>query len=205
MHFETIKRKAIKHDCMCISSKYINCRTPLKFKCNNNHEFAMTYTQRKRRQGEWCPYCRYNVSPSNVESTKIVKRTISENTRARYDAQVYHKILNIVKENNGKLITKKYTSRNTRMEFLCERGHRFKTSSASLISNGSWCHSCKVGKRSISDMKELAAKYDGKCMSTEYKNLITLLQWKCKKGHVFMRKPQYIYNGKGFCMKCKKC
>jgi hypothetical protein len=90
------------------------------------------------------------------------------------------------------------------MDFKCNKGHIFKTSYNSLISNKSWCHSCKVGKRSISDMKELAAKNDGECLSSEYKNLITPLEWKCQNGHAFMRKPQYIYNGKGFCMECKK-
>lgn len=90
------------------------------------------------------------------------------------------------------------------MEFKCSKGHRFKTSAVQILSKKSWCHSCAVGRRSIEDIKELAAKYEGECLSKEYKNLITPLEWKCSKGHIFERKAQYIYGGKGFCMMCNK-
>ena len=119
----------------------------------------------------------------------------------------YELMCHVAKEHGGECLSHfdDYVNTSSKLNFKCKKGHRFTKTYDNMQWKETWCHSCKVGKRSISDMKDIAAKYDGECLSTEYKNLITPLQWKCKKGHVFTRKAQYIYNGKGFCMKCKKC
>lgn len=53
-------------------------------------------------------------------------------------------------------------------------------------------------------MQKLAKSRGGECLSTKYTGMNTEFEWKCKKGHIFMRKPQYIRTGKGFCNKCKQ-
>ena len=48
--------------------------------------------------------------------------------------------------------------------------------------------------RTIQDMHSLAKARGGKCLSTEYINISTKLQWQCAKGHIW----EAVYN-KSWC------
>lgn len=87
------------------------------------------------------------------------------------------------------------------LRFKCAKGHIF-TASYSHIQQGSWCHACRTGQRSIGDMHELAEQYGGKCLSTEYINNRTKLKWKCKRGHVFWKAYNKIQSRDVFCYLC---
>ena len=111
--------------------------------------------------------------------------------------------MKIVKEKKGKYLSSKNDICNVKLNFICKKGHKF-TSSSKRICSGSWCHACKTGKHSIETMQELAAKYDGECLSTEYANRITKLKWRCKDGHEFIKAPSNIISKKVFCFECYK-
>lgn len=55
----------------------------------------------------------------------------------------------------------------------------------------------------LEHVQDLAKSRLGECLSTEYTNLITPLEWKCSKNHIFMKKPQYIFSKKCFCTACR--
>jgi hypothetical protein len=50
-------------------------------------------------------------------------------------------------------------------------------------------------------MQELAAKKGGLCLSREYVNVKTHLEWQCAEGHRWKAKPNNIQQGK-WCRKC---
>lgn len=54
---------------------------------------------------------------------------------------------------------------------------------------------------SINDMKELADRKNGECLSDEYLGAHTKLKWKCSKGHVWEAKPNAIKSGQ-WCPEC---
>ncbi len=56
--FDQIKRLAITNNGKCLSTKYINSVSPLKFICSNDHTWEATPDNIKR--GTWCPYCSHN-------------------------------------------------------------------------------------------------------------------------------------------------
>ena len=74
------------------------------------------------------------------------------------------KLKQIASDYGGKLISKNYIDSQTKLEFECSKGHRWKAVPASVINQGSWCgnEECvnellalRVRTKSISKMEEL--------------------------------------------------
>ncbi len=61
----------------------------------------------------------------------------------------------------------------------------------------------KIWKSNIylKELQEIAGKKDGKCISEEYENSKTPLDFKCKKGHIFKMRPNDIKTG-SWCPEC---
>ncbi len=56
----------------------------------------------------------------------------------------------------------------------------------------------------IQEMKTLAAKHNGKCLSESYQNIKTKLRWQCSKGHKFEMTPATIKYQNAWCSICAK-
>lgn len=176
---QNIREIASDGDIECLSRKYVNRDTPLKFMCGNNHIFSMLPDTIYRNDYIHCNKCIHNTKYMN-------------------------KIINIVKRNDGDCLDTKYPgSIHAKISLKCKNGHLF-SSTLGCLSRGNWCHACKTGKHSIETMQELAAKYDGECLSTEYVNRIIKLKWRCKDGHEFIKAPSNIISKKVFCFECYK-
>lgn len=72
--------------------------------------------------------------------------------------------------------------------FQCSQGHTW--SCKNILGNRSWCRKChnryqskRKRKHSISKMRDLAKKRGGDCLSSDYENNATKLEWICYKGH----------------------
>ncbi len=59
-------------------------------------------------------------------------------------------------------------------------------------------------KYSIKDMRDLAAKRDGDCLSKKYLGQRTKLRWKCSDGHIWNAVPDNLLYGNRWCPKCAK-
>ena len=57
-------------------------------------------------------------------------------------------------------------------------------------------------KITIKECQEFAKSKNGECLSTEYKNNSTKMQWKCSKNHTWFAKFGDIKQG-SWCPKCK--
>ena len=56
-------------------------------------------------------------------------------------------------------------------------------------------------KYTIEDMKKLAQKRDGKCLSKNYVNALTKLKWQCSRKHIWEAIPINIRRG-SWCLEC---
>lgn len=117
------------------------------------------------------------------------------------------KMQQVANERNGRCLSKTYIDNHTPLEWECSNGHRW-MSTANTINSGSWCRQCSVKKnadkqrKSIDDMKILAAQRGGLCLSEEYVNAHTKLTWRCSEGHIWEAKPNNIQQGK-WCPECR--
>jgi len=97
------------------------------------------------------------------------------------------------------------------LKWQCAKGHTWEAQAKS-VSSCEWCSICRnieqALKRSlgIGYAKELAIENGGKCLSNEYKNQKTKLEWQCTEGHKFTSSTvnitQRIKKGKFWCSKC---
>ncbi len=73
------------------------------------------------------------------------------------------------------------------------------------IKNVSWCPYCYGNvKFTLQQMKQIAKKRGGKCLSKKYVNKETNLKWQCTEGHVWQAAPGSIINQKSWCALCAR-
>lgn len=109
-----------------------------------------------------------------------------------------------VAANGGELLSTTYTSNKTPVEVKCLTcGHVWNIRPHNLFS-GKWCSGCsKYRKRyDIADMKELAEKRGGRCLSPTYLGNNIPLRWECSKRHKWEATPSKINALGQWCPTC---
>jgi hypothetical protein len=98
----------------------------------------------------------------------------------------------LAKKKKGVCLSTEYIGSTSKLLWRCQKGHEWEASYRSVY-NKSWCPVCvKSKKYTIQDMKELAKKKGGQCLSQKYINVQTKLLWKCESGHQWEDPPRKI-------------
>jgi len=171
---EIAKRRGFKW----ISGEYFNNKTKLKWECNKGHQWSASTSS--INGGFGCPEC-----------AGLVKGTIEE-------------MQELAKRHNGKCLSKTYINSLTKLEWECQKGHRWYAVPSS-VKRGHWCRRCYGLKQrnTIENMQELAKSHNGECLSKEYVNNISKLKWRCKRSHEWLDTPTHIMQGR-WCSICRK-
>ena len=166
---EELRKVAKQKGGKCLSRKYINANSKLRWQCAEGHKWeAIPYAV--RNLGTWCPYC--------VGKHK----TIDDAHR-------------IALKNNGACLSNNYVNIKSKLSWRCAKGHNWSASLGSII-GGTWCPVCAGTKKlTIEDMHSLASKYEGECLSASYTNSNSHLHWRCSKGHDWNARPSNISKG----------
>jgi len=161
----------------CLSSTYINNQTKLSWECDKGHQWEAK--PHDINAGSWCPTCS-GVTRLTIADMKLLAR-----------------------EKKGKCRSRKYRNYSTKLLWECSKGHKWKAT-PNTIKKGSWCPTC-AGRPSltIADMRLLADRKKGKCLSLNYINDKTKLLWSCCNGHIWEAKPNEIKKGR-WCQQCKE-
>ena len=175
---------ALNHEGVCLSTKYINATTKLKWRCKYGHMWFADGNHIK--QGTWCPIC-------GREKTRISRKTIN--------LEMFQKI---AKERGGKCLSLKYESYENRLLWQCKLGHRWESTPYSVRQLKTWCPVCAGNiKKNISDLNKTASERGGRCLSTEYINVDTKYDWECSLGHKFRNSFNKVSHGQ-WCPTCSK-
>jgi len=111
------------------------------------------------------------------------------------------KIKDIAQSKGGDCLSTIYSGHNCTIKLVCGLNHEW-TSTPTRIKNGNWCSVCShKTKISIADIQKIAGDRGGVCLSTEYKNNYTKLEWQCSCGNVWMATYNAIQRG-DWCPKC---
>jgi hypothetical protein len=101
----------------------------------------------------------------------------------------------------GKCISSRYISSRIPLRWRCRRGHQWKAMPTN-VSKGSWCPTCAHRKRlTIGEMRALARRRGGECLSDQYVNSETKLLWRCAAGHEWEAAPGLVKGGR-WCSHC---
>jgi len=158
----------------CLSSRYITAKIKLSWQCSKKHKWEATPDRIKR--GTWCPFCAGNIKGSIEEMNKIAFGR------------------------GGKCLSKQYNNARSPLRWQCANDHIWKAVPYS-IKKGSWCPNYLGRGKTISDMRTLAKKREGECLSKEYISTGTKLRWKCKEGHEWEAVPDSVLRG-SWCAIC---
>ena len=174
----------------CLSNKYISTQKKLKWICKDGYVWEVRPSN--ILSGTWCPHCD-GQSPLSIEDLN-----------------------NLAIKKGGKLLSKKYINSKTKYKWQCSKGHIWKTAYGN-IKKGTWCVECyelnpnkkrkhskkphRISKYTIQEVRKIAKKRGGKCISKSYKNTKSKLKWKCKEGHIWETSLGTVLNG-NWCNKC---
>ncbi|RHZ49863.1 hypothetical protein Glove_510g12 [Diversispora epigaea] len=104
---------------------------------------------------------------------------------------------------NGKCLSEKYINSKSPLLWCCNKRHEWYASLYSVKNKDTWCPHCMgVSPHNLEDARQIAYSKNGKCFSTEYKNLTTKLLWSCVKGHKWFASFSGIKNQGTWCPYC---
>ena len=167
----------------CLSKKYINAITKLKWICEEKHTWEAT--PNKIRNGSWCPKC-------GMEKFINSRRGSLDEYK------------NIAKERGGECLSEKFINARTKLKWKCDKGHEWEAQAYS-IKTGTWCPQCSGNiSLDIETARSIAEERGGECLSNEYINIDEKLLWKCYFGHEWKNSLNKIKNGNQWCPTCNK-
>lgn len=177
---EDLQRIARAKGGNCLSKVYTGKREKLLWKCRKGHEWKAVPSSVKH--GTWCPYC-YGRG-----------KTIRDMQR-------------LAQSRGGRCLSSKYTNTRTKLRWQCRAGHKW-TTIPKCILRGHWCPQCdqlsRPRKYTIVDLKKIAVKRGGKCLSQHYLGWGEKLEWQCSKGHHWWARPADVAAKRGrWCPYCR--
>ncbi len=107
------------------------------------------------------------------------------------------------KHSAGKCLSKDYINSETPLKWRCAKGHTW-DATFQIIKQGGWCRQCERERKkeyALENIKAIVAKHGFKCLSKEYINDATKLQFQCSEKHIWTASPNNIKKGS----KCRKC
>ena len=164
----------------CLSSSHISTTSKISMECAEGHKWKATPHHIKG--GTWCPICSGNVKLSIEEMQQIAK------------------------ERSGSCLSDTYKNVKTKLLWECAKGHRWESAATNIIS-GTWCPKCaketgSLKQRSnIDEMRNIAIKRGGRCLSKTYVNSHTKLLWECTHEHRWKALPTNVKRG-SWCPVC---
>lgn len=177
----------------CLSRKYTDNRTPLKWQCYKGHEWDAGLDSVK--SGAWCPECaRQELSRSRKGKAPPLRRTIDLSDLKAF-ARSYR----------GRVLTDFYVNQRQIIDWQCKRGHRFRASFVNIQNREKFCSTCGEEDRKrdcLRRARQLARSKGGRCLSDQYKSARSPMKWQCRKGHKFTESWFNVSNRDRFCMRC---
>ena len=192
---ENMHSIAKKRGGRCLSAEYADQRTPLRWQCAKGHTWDATQSMVKgsrNKPGTWCRIC---------------------GVRAAAKKRMYtlEDMQHLAKEHEGGFASKEYMGSQVKHRWRCNQypSHPEFEMIPNAVQQGQWCPKCSGNtKPTLTEINELARNRHplARCMSTDYKNSSTPLEWQCGvEGHPpFVRPYRSVRYDGGWCKLCRQ-
>lgn len=162
---------------LCTKTEYTGIRKKILWKCAKGHKWYASPSH-ILHSNSWCPKCA-GVLPLNIAV-----------------------FISYAQKRRGTCLTKRYKNSSTKLRFKCKEGHTWETKAINIIQSH-WCPYCAgTSKYTVSQMKEIAKKHGGRCLSKQYKNGKTKVKFECCSGHTWKTTPTSVVNQHTWCPHC---
>lgn len=161
----------------CLSDSYHDNHTKLLVDCGKGHKWLINWSN--LQSGKWCPEC----SGKNIKSLSYLS-----------DLAIQH---------GGKVLDPSYLGMRHKYTWQCKEGHQWKCIPGNVL-KGNWCQLCLGRKKTLEDLKLVAKKNKGECLSTEYLGVTFKYLWRCQKGHEWQASAKPILSRGVWCPNCSR-
>jgi hypothetical protein len=180
LSLEECQKLAISRGGECLSTEYINSETNMQWKCKEGHTWFAKFGNVKNG-GSWCHTCSGNEKLTLEECQELA---ISR---------------------GGECLSTEYINAHTHMQWKCKENHTWIANINNVKHANTWCPTCSGhNKLSLEECQKLAISREGECLSTEYINNQTHMEWKCKEGHTWSAVFNSVKQGYSWCPYCSK-
>lgn len=122
----------------------------------------------------------------------------------KYKDHRFKEMIKIIKDKNGTTNVTVYVAPRHKFEVTCLKDGYKWTTCYDYLKQGLWCGECsKHRKHTLEKFQEIAIYNDGLCLSTEYKNGTTKMEFECCMKHRWKTEPRNIIIGT-WCPTCNK-
>jgi hypothetical protein len=190
---EEMQALAERHGGRCLSRKYVDSKTKLRWECAQGHRFAVAPTSMRTR---WCPRC------ALAEREPSARVRTPPPPRDRATPTIWQRALAEATARGGVCLDAVDNPRaNQSRRWRCAAGHEFMTNPYRVV-GGAWCPRCAGRRLGIEHMHAMAAERGGRCVSEEFVDAYTHLQWECEKGHRWWARPTVVRCAGTWCPHC---
>lgn len=110
---------------------------------------------------------------------------------------------NLAESKGGKCLSTEYKNLFSKLKWQCSKGHTWEAIPSNIKHHNKWCPHCSKNARfSLEIAQEIARKRGGQCLSTEYKNMHTKMEWKCAKDHIWKSRLHDVKDDNNWCPEC---
>lgn len=229
--FDVIKDVAEKRGGRCLSIDYKNNSTKMLWECGNEAKHQWWAVSASVKNGSWCPHCaRPSQAIPSGESIVSKKINVSKMTtamrsglkvlpkpvwpvgkkkasdlkigesREKYFLDSLPAIRKVAKEMGGNCEGESFPGHGLAMGWCCEGKHRWKMS-LFQFQNGEWCKECQ--KISYTTQSKSLLKKMNLSMDGDFKSLMAVEKFRCKKGHVEETSLLNLFHRKHGCQQCR--
>jgi hypothetical protein len=180
------KLEAKKRKGLCLSSKYEDSDSILRWECEFGHKWTASYFSVLNNR-TWCPHLECK---GKKISKSLLKTSIDD-------------LKKFAKEKSGRCLSKSYSNQLMKYLWECSSGHRWEASWGN-ISQGKWCAICAgVAPLSIDDVRNDAKSLGLSLISKDYINNRTHVKVKCDVcAYQFPVLPSNIRHHESGCPRC---
>jgi hypothetical protein len=173
--YEFVKESFEKDGYMLVSNEYIDCKTKLNYKCHNEHEHSIIWSNWNK--GIRCPYC---------------------SGKAKYTLE---QVRESFERDNYILLSKEYINDCTKLYYRCSNNHKHSIV-WNAWQRGQRCPVCDGNvKLTLEQVKKSFNNEGYTLLSKEYVNSIVKLDYICSNGHNHSIKWGHWQQGK----RCPTC
>lgn len=159
-------------------SEFRGFATQIGLQCERGHSWQVTTDSVLK--GQWCRRC-------HVEERRTPLNELRMYARSR----------------GGELVSDRHPDKGSKYTWRCAEGHLWEADSKIATRAFQWCRKCSFEKQkyTMEEMRALADKHGGQCLSNTYLGVSNKLRWRCKEGHQWENTPALTMEGYW----CKLC
>jgi hypothetical protein len=176
-----MRQSAISRGGVCLSKRFIDNRSKLRWRCAAGHEWNAIPQNVIRNH--WCLIC-------------------GNERQGRAKALTIERMHEEAARRGGVCLSKQYRNTFTKLLWRCGQGHEWEAVPGSILRSGgrkgSWCPICagRLSKRDhLKLLAEVAKSRGGLLLSKRYVGAKSPLLWRCSAGHTWKATPDCVKRG----------